>query len=392
MTPSGKLDRNALPELAAEALTARKAALLGPRDNCEAHIKQIWVRVLGTEQIGIRDDFFRIGGNSLKAALLSTQMSQAFGRDISVRLIFDKPSIEGQAAFLREGTGLSIAASLVPIRRVGTESPLFCVHPFFGLAHCYIEFANLLGPNQPVYGLQSHGLEEGQQPLSTIQEMAAFYLQSIRSVQPSGPYRLAGWSMGGVIAFEMAQQLLAVGETVSFVGLLETRSRVHGLAAFLPRNQSRSILQAEQEYLVYLAGHDLGISKEEMLALDHEKRIELYLERAKAADKIPFNLSQEQFRRLVRVSAINQLATLSYRAKKYPGRVTLLRIPSDQKENDCYGWDTLASGGIEMFLVPGTHDEFLAAPSVVRVAEIIRGCLQSGESESDRVLFSPAGS
>jgi len=218
LNANGKLDRKRLLALALKLAPRR---FQEARDSLEASLQKIWSEVLGKESISVSDNFFDIGGHSIKAVQLSAQISRAFQKEIPVRLIFDKPTIEEQASFFRGDASLNSPGSLVPIQRTGNRQPIFCVHPFFGLAHCYQELSRLLGSDQPFYGLQCYGLEAHQSPLRTISEMAKFYLHDIRTVQPHGPYQLAGWSMGALIAYEIARQLAAESETVSFLGLFE---------------------------------------------------------------------------------------------------------------------------------------------------------------------------
>ena len=360
-----------------------------PRDAVEAFLKQIWAAVVGAGNFSIRDDFFTIGGNSLRAAVLCTRIGEAFGRHVPVSFVFDKTTIEHQATFLRGESFLTVPESLVPIQRRGSRRPLFCVHPYFGLAHCYLELSRLLGPDQPFYGLQSYGLESGQMLLTTIPEMASFYLESIRSIQPTGPYRLAGWSMGALIAYEMAQQSVAAGQEIEFLGLLEGWARPFD--ALPSKNQRMDwngwVLEEEQEYLIGLA-EELGISGSEFCAMTHDQRIARYLQEGKASEKIPSSVSQDQFCRLLRVIASNKVAIACYQTKPYPGRAILLRVPLVRgDEDETHGWAGLILGGLEVFEVPGTHDDLMSMPGVGRVAEILVSCMEA-DSDSVEVLHS----
>jgi amino acid adenylation domain-containing protein len=332
LTSNGKVDRKQLADRDLQlgaALEFRSA-----RDTVEMVLKQIWTEVLELENTGITDDFFALGGHSLKAVVLAHRMAFTFKKEIPARLIFDRPTIAAQAEFLRKESGLSVPGTLVPIQRSGMRRPLFCVHPFFGLAHCYHALSSLLGPDQPLYGLQSYGLEEGQTAFTTIEQMAAFYLQAIRAVQPAGPYQLAGWSMGALIAYEMAQQLTAAGETVSFLGLLDGRSR--------QAEGAEEISQRDLPRYLELAGLDI---------------------------KIMENLSPDQIRRFGQVIESNQRALQAYRIQIYSGGATLLRTPVAEGQDPSYGWAEFVKGTLRIYEIPGTHHAFLAAPAVALVAQ-----------------------
>src|SRR6185295_2502459 len=176
---------------------------------------------LGAEDLDIRDDFFRHGGHSLRAVALSARLGAVFGARSSGRSVFDWPTVEKMAAYLRQEVALAPPSSVVPVQSNGARRPLFCVHPGGGLVHSFVDLAHSLGPEQPFFAFQSHGLGEGQSPLTSVEEMAALYINDLRAAQPEGPYQLAGLSMGVVVAYEMALQLTAAGHQVSFLGLLD---------------------------------------------------------------------------------------------------------------------------------------------------------------------------
>jgi thioesterase domain-containing protein/acyl carrier protein len=374
LNANGKLDRKRLLAL---ALKPAPRQFEEARDSLETSLQQIWAEVLGRRNINISvsDNFFDIGGHSIKAVLVSARISRAFQKEIPVRLIFDKPTIKEQASFVRGDANLNSPGSLVPIQRAGSRQPIFCVHPFFGLAHCYQEMSRLLGPDQPFYGLQCYGLETDQAPLSTIPQMAKFYLDDIRTVQPHGPYQLAGWSMGALIAYELAGQLAAEGETVSFLGLFEGHvPQYTGQPSAPSRNEWEKLVdEREAENFRYMA-KQVPTSEEEVS--DPSLRMGRYLAEFTQA---PVEFSREQFSRLSRIIAINQLAVESYRPGSYPGNVNLFRVPGQADAERSYGWAEIVRGELKIFEVPGTHDGFMSAPSVNVIASHLK-CLLHGNS------------
>ena len=208
LTPSGKLDRKALPapDYAAAADERRwEAGFL----QLEQTLCEVFADVLGLEAVGVNDDFFRLGGHSLLAVAL-VEKARGRGVFISVRDVVSAPTVEGLLARMGLSSVQDSLDVLLPIRTEGDGPPLFCVHPAGGLSWVYMPLARYLPEDFRLYGLQARGLT-GEFP-GSLREMAADYIEQIRAVQASGPYHLLGWSLGGHIAHEMAVQLQAVGE------------------------------------------------------------------------------------------------------------------------------------------------------------------------------------
>ena len=219
LTPNGKLDRAALP-IPSEVPVQQTA--VEPRTLLETQLLAIWERLLGRTGISVTGNFFELGGHSLLAVRLFAQIEQAFGVRLPVSTLFAAPDV-AQLAERLEQTGFgSPWSSLVAIRPEGSQPPLFLVPGVGGNVICYGDLARHLRPDQPLYGLQSRGIDDREEPLDRIESMAAAYLAEIRRMRPRGPYRLGGTCFGGVVAYEMAQQLRSAGETVEALFLLES--------------------------------------------------------------------------------------------------------------------------------------------------------------------------
>jgi thioesterase domain-containing protein/acyl carrier protein len=177
--------------------------------------------VLGIETAGSTDNFFEVGGGSLQALQLIWQIKERFGTLLPLSQLFEAPTIKTLAAVLRTTAGPStVAPTVVPIQPAGSRPPLFCVHAVAGHVLCYHELARALGSDQPSFGIQSE--PAAADATDSIEEMAARYVQAIRRIRPVGPCRLAGWSMGGLVAFEMARQLRQQGATIDYLALIDT--------------------------------------------------------------------------------------------------------------------------------------------------------------------------
>lgn len=248
LSANGKVDRKRLPS----ALPSHAGAPHEPvaaRDGVEAQLLDIWHELLSHRPIGVTDTFFEIGGDSLLAVRLVAAIQKRLQREFSVATLLKAPTIETIASALRDdgdGDGDAGERDLVAVQPQGHRRPLFLVHPVGGNVLCYSTLARHLGTDQPVFAFQSQGLEGRRAPRERIQDMAAGYVAALRRQRPAGPYRLGGWSLGGVIAAEMAAQLEDAGEAVEGVVLLDS---------VLPPPNARS----DSGALVDRFLHDLGV-------------------------------------------------------------------------------------------------------------------------------------
>ena len=186
LTPNGKIDRKSLPEPAAER--TRGDSYVAPRTPLERRLVEIWEQDLGVAPIGVTDDFFDLGVTSIVAARLFARLERELGGRLPLGAVFQAPTIEKLAVLVESDESTGRWTSLVPIQPNGSEPPLFCVHGGAGTVLHLQPLAQLLGPEQPFYGLQARGLYGGAPPLLSVEEMAEHYLDELRTVQPEGPY------------------------------------------------------------------------------------------------------------------------------------------------------------------------------------------------------------
>jgi thioesterase domain-containing protein len=258
---------------------------------------------------------------------------------------------------------------LITLQPEGLRRPLFLIHPLAGLVFPYHELALCLGTDQPVYGLQSIGIAGEASPLIKIEAMAEHYLVAIRQVQPEGPYQLAGWSFGGTIALEMAQQLQKRGESVAMLAIIDTRLYSTSFARFW--HGSRVFLTSMLPHLwTYISDY-------------------LYLQSAhprpgQAETKRP-NFKTSEFRRLLQVFQANVRADSRYRPQRYPGQVTLFKTAQQDST-----WGDIAANGVELEQIPGHHMNILRSPQVQVLAEKLSARLMfGGQSNLNRVTHKP---
>jgi thioesterase domain-containing protein len=315
-----------------------------PRNGLEARLFNLWANVLGRQDFGVNDHFFDLGATSFQAVQLLSQMRHAFDQEISVAALFSAPSIAQMAVMLAKGEASQPWSCLVPIKPSGRKAPIFLVHHGGGGITGYAKLASALDPDRPLYGLQEPGIENGQQLPASVIEIAQLYVQEVQSVQPHGPYTLGGFCFGGVVAFEMAQQLRAQGEDVDLLILLDViRPGVS------PSNKLQDRITVHQERM---AGRSLlgklgyiGYRIGKRATWEVERR---YINARAIAEHLAFDLL-ERFQRPVpsylrqrRLLALNGHLNDDYIPRPYSGRTVLIRgiYPELRYEND-FGWNTV---------------------------------------------------
>ncbi len=366
--PSGKVDRAALPAPGRSRNTS-ETDFVAPRDELESQLAEIWEEVLGVRPVGATDNFFELGGHSLLAVRLFGLIEKRLGRKLPLTAVFQGATIEHLAALCRQPAA-GAPAELVAIQPGGGKRPLFMIHPAGGQVFPYIHLARFLGADQPCYGLQSIGLEEGQEPQARIEDMAVYYLRALRTVQPTGPYLLAGWSMGGVIAFEMAQQLLALNEGVAMLAMFD--GRIPTADDSFPEQDAEALALVERYFGVALG------STESLAGLPEDEQLASVLEQAKSAGLVPVELGVSEARRFVKVLRNDLRATQNYALRRYPGRITFFKAGEASESSSVdptMGWADWAEGGVEVHAVPGNHATLMYEPHVAILAEALTACL-----------------
>lgn len=366
------------------------APLISPRTPTEEKIAAIWAEVLGLERVGMRDTFLELGGNSLLGAQVLARIREAFGWEPPLSLL------QGQLAGTLDPERLAGAmdeamasgssqkppwSPLVRIRPDGAFTPFFCVHPIAGSAFCYIDLARCLRPEQPFFGLQAPGLDGNHEPIRSLEAMAAHYIEAIRAVQPSGPYKIGGWSMGGLVALEMAQQLVRRGASIASLVLMDTRFDGTFGGRAIESHDDPALLALFATDLSRGSGREVKVDEDYLRTLVPEAQIDYILERLTSAGILPPNAKAAQIRSWIRVFRANVEAFSTYVPTPYPGSLTAF-IAGDERGSarDPFVNERGAITAVSMarHRVPGDHYTLLREPNVRILAEMLTACLDGG--------------
>jgi amino acid adenylation domain-containing protein len=375
LTPNGKLDRRALPAPGRTNVPV-EGTYIAARDVLELNLTHLWEELLDTKPIGVSDNFFEVGGHSMLAARMMARVERLSGIKLPLNLIFQEPTIERLSRVLRRLPGAAPKfSSLVEIQSGDSPMPFFCVHPAGGHVLCYAPLSRHLGANQTFYGLQAQGLDGGNDPLTRIEEMATHYIEVMRGVQPEGPYLLGGWSMGGVVAYEMARQLHAQGHQIALLALLDSD---------LPA-PSKQLEELDELTLLENFARDMGvspeqleISPEELMRIGPEEQLDYVLQRARHYGLLPPDIELSQIRHLFNIFKINTRAMLSYVPEANPVAVTLFRTGGHSEDDSPPSntvWNALSPTHIHR--VSGNHFTMMREPHVEVLAVKLKACLDA---------------
>jgi thioesterase domain-containing protein/acyl carrier protein len=386
LTATGKLDRNAMAAARLAPITDDRTL---PRTATEQGLAEIWGGILGVPALGIRSNFFALGGDSLQAVRLFAEIRRRFGRSLPLATLFQAPTIEQLATTLDEApsdasTGDAVArrSPLVAIQPQGSRPPFFCVHPIGGEVLCYSPLALLLGPDQPFYGLQAID-EEVEATRPSLEQIAERYVAAVREFRPHGPYHLGGFSLGALVAFEMAGQLRAAGEQVELLALVDTWAATSARPTI-----GRVLRNAVQALPYWLLDDALRTSPAESAGRVWRKirflswKVARKLGAAGDAmeDGLPDAILELRFPgyRIPLVRALHD-AYARYQPRPYDGRVTLFRSRAHSvwsTEDPEAGWTRLAAGGVDVRTVPGSHTRLLKNPGLRILARQLARCLE----------------
>lgn len=386
--PGGKLDRQALDAMAAE--NAGEEARSSPPapvergDRLQLQLKGIWEQALEVSNIGVRDDFFELGGHSLAAAEICSRIERVLGIRLPLVTLVEAPTIERLAQVVRDNSSAASWSPLVPLQPNGANPPLYCVPGAGSDVFALQDLARHLAPGQPLYGLQPRGLD-GVEPFHrTLEEFAAYYVGAIRAHQPNGPYYLAGTSLGGTVAFEMAHQIQSAGEAVGALALLDAQGPGYPRVSPALRIRERMLLGLQwvmPRYLANLVAESWIDGTLTWPVLKGFLRMAARYGRAKAYTALPHGWVARPFElRFECLQAALFSASARYVARPLSGRIDLFRTAHHPgaalfQDDPELGWHGLATGGVHVRIVPGVHSQHIREPNVGALTAELRTCL-----------------
>jgi len=362
MTPNGKIDRKALPEpeiaLKSEGENVRmdsfgenESDILLQLSSTEEKLVDIWKEILNLKRVGVKDNFFELGGHSLIGVRMFIEIEKRLGVKLNLQSLFKAPTIQSLAKIIDKEESTIEWKPLVALQPDGERTPLFCIHMHNGNIYRWKILEKYLSPDQPIYAIQPRGLDEKQKPHRSIEEMAKYYISIIRQVQPHGPYNLAGLCFGGMVVFEMALQLQAMGEKVALSAMVNNYAPLE--------NQSYYRMRKEFEGFMKMGfGEKLNYALQKNLNLGRKLKNKALNILHKPADGKPAVADpvQEDIR------FIHTLALMNYNPKGlYKGDLFIIRTGGPVEDAEFYdntlGWKRLVKGKIEILQVDNSDND-----------------------------------
>ncbi|WP_020496657.1 non-ribosomal peptide synthetase [Sciscionella marina] len=368
-TPSGKVDRGALPAPELDGSRAIEA----PRDHTERELCRLFAETLGVGEVSVHEGFFELGGHSLLATALLRRVRATFGVDLPVRALFEAPTVAGLAARLGTGEPTGGYDMLLGLRPRGAATPLFCVHPASGFSWSYAGLLRHLDKDIPVYGLQSRGLDTETELPGSLAGIAAEYLEQIRTVQPQGPYRLLGWSFGGLVAQEIAAALREAGEEVELLALLDAAPHEGGV-----RDEvfAETVLAEDELYrsLLDLVGVDQSSLGTEPVGA--ERAAELLTERG----GLFAEADADTLRRLHAVFTNNVAVADRHTPRPFDGTALLFVAEHEPDRIGAHRWAGLL-GEVHEHPIAARHNDLTMAEPLAAIGALLAARMTEGETE-----------
>lgn len=373
LTANNKVDRNALPSPTSSLADGQVHS--GPRDRTEVQLTALWQQVLEVPKVGIHDNFFDLGGHSLKAAHLFFLLEQVYGRRLPLAMLFQAPTIAEFASKLSQEQWTPPWQSLVAMQPGGNAIPIFMVPGVGGNVLVFAQMAKLLGPDQPSYGLQARGLDGKEAPFTSVPEMANHYLAEIRSIHPNGPYIILGSCTGGLIAYEMARQLIRQGQSAVLV-MMDTwhpsSYRPHRYR--WPKRVGLPLFMLWRTMSTIRRLFSLPIKDWSSFIKHKHERLKSLSRSETPHDDLAANFQVE------RVTRATLQAVARYAVRKYPGRILNIvaskRHVAETVTDTRHVWPEFGGGGSKAVQVAATNSgQLLVTPHVEEVTKHLRAFL-----------------
>jgi len=346
LTPNGKVDRNALPE--PDGLRPQlETDYAIPQTNTEQSIAKIWQQLLKIDNIGINDNFFDLGGNSLLAVRMLTKLNDIFQLDLAANSILNAPTIANLVKLIEGNVTTELPPNLVVLQTGNiNKSPLFLIHPGGGHIYFYQDLVHYLDDEQPVYGIQAQGAYKNSKPLTKVEEMATKYIEAIRIIQPEGPYFLGGACFGGVVALEMAKLFLLIEQRVDLLAIIDT--------------------PAPGQIPIKL-------------------KLLYYFEQIKMTFRMIPDWNVKRLYNILKLYNLNYQAFLDYKPNTHSGKIIFFSAKERNEFNAHFlekSWSSLASEGIDIYRIQGNHVTMNYKPHVQALSEQLTIYLEKAQTNT----------
>lgn len=381
LLPNGKVNRKELPK------PGRRPHMPvdtnGERNTgIEKMIARIWAEVLDMDEVGVDENFFDLGGHSLIAVQIMARLERATGKRLPIAALFEAPTVRQLSYYLESGDIPSLWEALVPIKPHGSKPPLYIVHGDGLNVMVFNSIPKYMDADQPLFGLQPKGLNGVDMPDESMEEIAAYYIAGILEHNPHGPYFLAGYSFGGIVAFEMAKQLEAKGHKVKLLAMFDTNvGNIQYAGPFMQRLLKKIGLQLPK--LLFIANslvkyprnvieYQWFVAKRKWQSLLAKTGIGTTAE----TDQVPLHERQ--------IIEKHLSAYKNYRMTPYAGKIDLFRVQQRVYflDDPVYlGWKRMAKSGVAIHQVPGDHRTFLLPPNDKVFAEMLQSVIDERSKE-----------
>ncbi|MFV2013560.1 MULTISPECIES: non-ribosomal peptide synthetase [unclassified Micromonospora] len=374
LSQGGKVHRRLLPAPSGERQVA--TAYRAPGSPVEETLAEIWRQVLHLDCVGVDDNFFRVGGDSLKAITTVDRIRTMLGIEVPLAVLFQHPTIAELALAVRDLACTNGNSSPLVLRRGDDSRPPLVLFPAQGgQAAAYLNLVRLLDDAQPVYAFQSVGIDSAAPAPSNMDDIVAHALNALRGRQPAGPYRVAGWSFGGLVAFEAARQLELAGYRVEFLGLFDT-------PLFDAANPPDWFAEYREKSAVVKLAIASDIDDRQLEGCDEDQILEVILSERRARNQVSSLAGSEMLRRLAAVYQANEVATLDYHIRSaVHADIHLFRaarrgrwLINDVTPED---WQPYTQGSVHTYELPGDHEELMEMPNVTELATALTGVLRT---------------
>jgi nonribosomal peptide synthetase DhbF len=362
LTPSGKLDRRALP--APEFRASATGAWRVTRTAHEEILRAIFAETLGVPQMGIEDNFFELGGHSLLATRLVSRIRAVLGLELAIRSLFEAPTVAELAEQLDLSTSQKSLDVVLPLRPSGNLPPLFCIHPAGGLSWCYSGLLQHIRADYPIYGLQARGFKQSDLLPRTLEEMCSDYLDQIRVIQPSGPYHLLGWSFGGFVAFGIANRLELQGEQIALLALLDSYPIDQEIPPHIPDEQE--IIRTALEAL----GYDPVNLGEAPLRLSSLKEL------LRCDGHVLSNLEDRHLSAMLEIYRYNVRLAATFVPERFDGDLLIFVATQDKAEPPADAWRPYVRGQIRVHQVASRHERMTEPGPLAQIGQVLAAELE----------------